>query len=38
MTTFQIPDLVEPCEEVTALGHQIQPSLIDVLAYLKADH
>lgn len=35
MTTFQIPDLVEPCEEVIALGHHIMPSLDDVLAYLK---
>ncbi|WCP69909.1 HAD family phosphatase [Vibrio tubiashii] len=38
MTTFQIPDLVEPCKEVKALGHNILPSLIDVLAYLKAEH
>ncbi|MCG9580541.1 HAD family phosphatase [Vibrio tubiashii] len=38
MATFQIPDLVEPCKEVKALGHHILPSLIDVLAYLKAEH
>lgn len=37
MTTFQIPDLVAPCEEVAALGHHIYPSLIDVLKYLKAN-
>ncbi|KGY13277.1 CbbY [Vibrio tubiashii] len=36
MTTFQIPDLVAPCEEVSALGHHIHPSLTDVLEYLKA--
>ncbi|MDC5842123.1 HAD family phosphatase [Vibrio europaeus] len=38
MATFQIPDLVEPCEEVKALGHHILPSLTDVLTYLKANH
>lgn len=35
MTTFQIPDLVEPCEEVVALGHYIVPSLHDALAQLQ---
>ncbi|EGA64279.1 HAD family phosphatase [Vibrio brasiliensis] len=35
MTTYQIPDLVEPSEEVKALGHQIVPSLSQVLAQLK---
>ncbi len=35
MTTYQIPDLVEPCGEIKALGHAIMPSLTDVLAYLK---
>lgn len=35
MTTFQVPDLVEPCSEVIALGHQIMPSLNDVLDVLK---
>ncbi|MBD1557648.1 HAD family phosphatase [Vibrio sp. S9_S30] len=35
MNTFQIPDLVQPCSEVTAMGHHIMPSLSDVLAYLK---
>ncbi|WP_159737245.1 HAD family hydrolase [Vibrio atypicus] len=35
MTTYQIPDLVEPCDEIKALGHAIMPSLTDVLAYLK---
>ncbi|GLT16984.1 phosphatase [Vibrio zhanjiangensis] len=34
MTTFQIPDLVEPCEEIKALGHTILPSLKDVLNVL----
>lgn len=36
MTTFQIPDLVEPCDEVKALGHQVLPSLKNALSYLKA--
>lgn len=36
MTTYQIPDLLEPSEEVKALGHSIQPSLLNVLAELKA--
>ena len=36
MTTFQIPDLVEPCDEVKAFGHTILPSLKDVLNYLKS--
>lgn len=36
MHTFQIPDLVEPSEEIKALGHEIEPSMIDVLAKLKA--
>lgn len=35
MITFQIPDLVEPCDEVKALGHTIAPSLTDVLNSLK---
>ncbi|KJY82732.1 CbbY [Vibrio galatheae] len=35
MTTFQIPDLVAPCDEVKALGHNIFPSLQDALIYLK---
>ncbi|UUM32338.1 HAD family hydrolase [Vibrio japonicus] len=35
MTTFQIPDLVEPCEEIKALDHLILPSLHDALHYLK---
>ncbi|MDA0129532.1 HAD family phosphatase [Vibrio sp. MarTm2] len=35
MTTFQIPDLVEPCDEVRALGHQIVNSLHDALTELK---
>ncbi len=35
MPTFQIPDLVEPCEEVRQFGHTIVPSLHDVLSELK---
>ncbi len=35
MITYQIPDLVEPCEEVLALGHSIRPSMHDVLSDLK---
>lgn len=35
MSTFQIPDLVEPCEEVRQFGHTIVPSLHDVLSELK---
>lgn len=35
MTTFQVPDLVEPCSEVIALGHQVVPSLHDALDALK---
>lgn len=35
MQTFQIPDLVEPTQEVLALGHTVSRSLTDVLASLK---
>ncbi|MGP8306086.1 HAD family hydrolase [Vibrio sp. YIC-376] len=35
MSTYQIPDLVEPCEEVRQFGHSIVPSLHDVLRELK---
>lgn len=35
MTTLQIPDLVEPCDEVKALKPIILPSLHDALSYLK---
>jgi HAD superfamily hydrolase (TIGR01509 family) len=35
MSTYQIPDLVEPCEEIRQLGHSIVPSLHDVLRELK---
>lgn len=35
MITYQIPDLVEPSEEVLALGHQVLPSLHHVLTALK---
>ncbi|WP_098413676.1 HAD family hydrolase [Vibrio sp. ES.051] len=35
MITYQIPDLVEPCEEVRQFGHAIVPSLHDVLNTLK---
>lgn len=37
MTTFQIPDLVAPCEEVLALGHYVESSLSDALARLKTE-
>ncbi|MBR9872981.1 MAG: HAD family phosphatase [Vibrionaceae bacterium] len=35
MSTYQIPDLVAPCDEVRQLGHAIVPSLYDVLKKLK---
>ncbi|MGI9895050.1 HAD family hydrolase [Vibrio natriegens] len=35
MSTYQIPDLVEPCDEVRQFGHSIVPSLHDVLKELK---
>lgn len=35
MSTYQIPDLVEPCDEVRQFGHAIVPSLHDVLSELK---
>lgn len=35
MTAFQIPDLVQPCDEVKRFGHHIMPSLHDVLDHLK---
>nr|WP_321386086.1 HAD family phosphatase [uncultured Vibrio sp.] len=35
MSTYQIPDLVEPCDEVRQFGHAIVPSLHDVLRELK---
>ncbi|RJG51318.1 HAD family hydrolase [Motilimonas pumila] len=35
MTTFQIPDLVAPNEQVLALGHQVMPSLAHVLTHLQ---
>ncbi|ELV8717461.1 HAD family phosphatase [Vibrio vulnificus] len=37
MMTYQIPDLVEPCEEVIAFGHRIYPSLTEVLKELQPD-
>ncbi|EJB8417699.1 HAD family hydrolase [Vibrio vulnificus] len=37
MMTYQIPDLVEPCEEVIAFGHRISPSLTEVLKELQPD-
>ena len=36
MSTFQIPDLVQPCSEIKAMGHHVMPSLSDVLRHLKA--
>ncbi len=35
MTTFQVPDLVSPCDEVKSLGHHIVPSLHAALAHIK---
>ncbi|MBB1488678.1 HAD family hydrolase [Oceanospirillum sediminis] len=35
MISYQIPDLVEPCNEVRALGHKILPSMYQVLDELK---
>ncbi len=37
MMTFQIPDLVEPCDEVKVLGHRIENSMDDVLVALKEE-
>lgn len=37
MITYQIPDLVEPSDEVIALGHKIVPSMKDVLLDLMAE-
>ena len=36
MLTFQIPDLVEPCDEIRSFGHNIFPSLLDVMDYLES--
>jgi HAD superfamily hydrolase (TIGR01509 family) len=35
MHVFQVPDLVTPCAEILALGHNIHHSLTDVLQRLK---
>jgi beta-phosphoglucomutase-like phosphatase (HAD superfamily) len=35
MQVYQIPDIVIPDQEIVNLGHQIEPSLIEVLAHLK---
>lgn len=35
MITYQIPDLVNPCDEIKAVGHHILPSLHTVLEVLK---
>jgi HAD superfamily hydrolase (TIGR01509 family) len=35
MQVYQIPDLVKPCADVTALGHTISDSLTDVLSQLQ---
>ncbi|MDF2152907.1 HAD family phosphatase [Vibrio sp. CAU 1672] len=35
MITFQIPDLVSPCEEIKGFGHAIMHSMHDVLDKLK---
>lgn len=36
MHTFQIPDLVQPSDDIIALGHKIEPSMFNVLDTLKA--
>ncbi|MCE4935400.1 HAD family hydrolase [Aliivibrio fischeri] len=36
MITYQIPDLVQPNQDVIELGHRILPSMVEVLAELKA--
>ncbi|GEK12302.1 HAD family hydrolase [Aliivibrio fischeri] len=36
MITYQIPDLVQPSQDVIELGHRILPSMVEVLAELKA--
>ncbi len=36
MQTFQIPDLVEPSDDIIALGHTIEPSMFAVLNRLKS--
>ncbi|USD36696.1 HAD family phosphatase [Ferrimonas sp. SCSIO 43195] len=35
MITYQIPDLVDPSDEVIALGHTVLPSMVQVLEDLK---
>lgn len=35
MTTYQIPDLVTPCDETKARGHHIMPSLHSALSHLQ---
>ena len=35
MVTYQIPDLVEPCDEVRAFGHKIRSSMHQVLEELE---
>lgn len=36
MTTFLIPDLLPPSEEIRQLAHRVFPSLLDVRDYLRA--
>ena len=38
MVTFQIPDLVQPCAEALSFGHQVMPSLADVVSKLRKQH
>ncbi|WP_417347540.1 HAD family hydrolase [Ferrimonas sp.] len=35
MITYQIPDLVQPDDEVRALGHKVMPSMVQVLEELR---
>lgn len=37
MQAYQIPDLVQPSDDIVALGHKIRPSLSAVLEELKAN-
>jgi len=36
MQVHQVPDLVKPTDDIIALGHNIDKSLLDVLNNLKA--
>jgi len=38
LMVIQVPDLVEPSEDVKAMGHKIVKSLVDVLAEFDSEH